>query len=528
MADRAKGGRGDGGAARGDAGAARPDAGGDPPRQRESAPRAVAARVLARVWGSDAFASAALDAELRRAPAMDPRDVGLATELVYGVLRAQGALEVRIAEFAAKGRWTADPLVRAHVLMGAYSLCFLDRVPPFAAVSEAVDGAQAAGGPRVGAFANAVLRKLATAVEAGGRPPLAGAVVASAPGWLRGALRRSLGRAAAEAFLSAGPVPPPTGLCLAPGEDRDAWLEALRAAAPSASFEAGRVSPRAIVARGAGDLRRLPGFGAAWIGQEEGAQALALALGARPGERVLDACAGRGNKSWLLSRAVLPGGAVDAADLYPAKLSQLRAALSAPPASSESAGAEGAEGAGAEAGDALAGDALAGDALAGGALAGAGGGGLARAAAFVRETYAVDWTVGAGDVPEGYDRVLVDAPCSGVGTLRRRPEITLRREADDLPRLADLQVAIARRAATRARDGGRLVFAVCSVLREECEAVAARLAATAEDDLGVRLEPAPFDAEIARELAAGSDAFRLLPHVHGTDGYFAAMFVVRR
>ncbi|AGP41098.1 RsmB/NOP family class I SAM-dependent RNA methyltransferase [Sorangium cellulosum] len=478
------------------------DGGGAAARSGESAARAVAARVLARVWGSDAFASAALDAELRRAPALDPRDVGLATELVYGVLRAQAALEARIAELAAKGRWTADPLVRAHVLMGAYSLCFLDRVPPFAAVSEAVDGAQAAGGPRVGAFANAVLRKVAAAVEAGG----------PAPGWPGGALRRSLGRAAAEAFLSAGPVPPPTGLCLSPGEDRDAWLAALRGAAPAATFEAGRVSPAAIVARGAGDLRRLPGFGAAWIGQEEGAQALAFALGARPGERVLDACAGRGNKSWLLSRAVLPGGAVDAADLYPAKLSQLRAALSAPPASSEGAGAEGGggEAAGAEGG-------------------GAGArGGLERAAAFVRETYAVDWTVGAGDVPEGYDRVLVDAPCSGVGTLRRRPEIALRRAADDLPRLADLQVAIARRAATRARDGGRLVFAVCSVLREECEAVAARLAAPADDDLGVRLEPAPFDAELARELAGAGDAFRLLPHVHGTDGYFAAMFVVRR
>ncbi|XXX75630.1 transcription antitermination factor NusB [Sorangium sp. So ce134] len=508
MADRAKGdGRDGGGAA---------------PRAREGAPRAVAARVLARVWGSDAFASAALDAELRRAPGLDPRDVGLATELVYGVLRAQAALEARIAELAAKGRWTADPLVRAHVLMGAYSLCFLDRVPSFAAVSEAVDGAQAAGGPRVGAFANAVLRKIAAAVEAGGRPPLADAVVASAPGWLRGALRRSLGRAAAEAFLSAGPVPPPTGLCLAPGEDRGAWLEALRGAAPAATFEAGRVSPAAIVARGAGDLRRLPGFGAAWIGQEEGAQALALALGARPGERVLDACAGRGNKSWLLSRAVLPGGAVDAADLYPAKLSQLRATLSAPPASSEGAGAEGAGAEGAFAGGG------GGEGIGAGAEGAGARGGLERAAAFVRETYAVDWTVGAGDVPEGYDRVLVDAPCSGVGTLRRRPEIALRRAADDLPRLADLQVAIARRAATRARDGGRLVFAVCSVLREECEAVVARLAAPAEDDLGVRLEPAPFDAEIARELAGGGDAFRLLPHVHGTDGYFAAMFIVRR
>lgn len=520
MADRTR--RGRGGAARAPQGAARaPKGPPDPPRPAEGGARAVAARVLARVWGSDAFASAALDAELRRAPALDPRDIGLATELVYGVLRTQAALEGRIAEFAAKGGWATDPLVRAHVLMGAYSLCFLDRIPAFAAVSEAVVGARAAGGPRVGAFANAVLRKLAAAVEGGARPALEAAVVASAPGWLRGALRRSLGRAQAEAFLSAGPVPPPSGLCLAPGEDRDAWLETLRRAAPAATFEAGRVSPRAIVARGAGDLRRLPGFGAAWIGQEEGAQVLALALGARPGERVLDACAGRGTKSWLLSRAVLPGGAVDAADLYPAKLSQLRSMLGAPPASSESAGAEGtarSESAGAE-----------GSALLGSGATGSGArDGRGPAAPLVRATYAVDWTIGAGDVPEGYDRVLVDAPCSGVGTLRRRPELALRREADDLGRLADLQIAITRRAATRVRDGGRLVFAVCSVLREECEAVVERLTAPAEDDLGVRLVPAPFDAEIARELSGGGEAFRLLPHVHGTDGYFAAMFVVRR
>src|SRR5690606_6922922 len=135
-----------------------------------------------------------------------------------------------------------------------------------------------------------------------------------------------------------------------------------------------------------------------------------------------------------------PGGASDAADLYPAKLAQLRSTLSAPPSSSES------------------------------------GEGSTAAAAGVRETYAVDWTVGTGDVPDGYDRVLVDAPCSGVGTLRRRPEIALRRAAEDLSRLANLQVAIVRRAATRARDGGRLVYAVCSVLREECEAVVERLA----------------------------------------------------
>lgn len=444
------------------------------------AAREIAARVLLRVWEEGAFAAAALDAELARSAGLDPRDAALATELVYGVLRAQGFLEARIAALAPSKRWAADPAVRAQMLIGAYSLLFLDRIPPFAAVSEAVGAIGASAGARVSAFANAVLRRLAEEARAA-RPALSEAAVASAPGWLRGALRRSLGRAGATAFLAAEPVPPPAGLCLAPGEDRAAWIAKLSEAAPGGTFEPGRASPHAILARGAGDLRRLPGFGEAWIGQEEGAQVIALALGARPGERVLDACAGRGNKTWLLARRVGEageagaGGAVDAADIHGGKLR----------------------------------------------VAAAGG---------ARATYVVDWSLGTGDVPEGYDRVLVDAPCSGVGTLRRRPEIALRREEQDLQRLGTLQAAIARRAASRARDGGRLVFAVCSVLREECEAVVERLAADpAEGEPEVWLEPAPFDADEILALAGeGADWVRLLPHVHGTDGYFAAMFVVQR
>ena len=436
--------------------------------------RAIAARVLCRVWEEDAVAAAALDAELARTASRDPRDAGLATELTYGVLRTQGYVEERIAALAPSKRWAADPVVRAHLLMASYTLLFLDRIPPFAAVSEAVSAISAAAGQRVGAFANAVLRKLADEARTG-RPALTDAVVASTPGWLRGGLRRALGRAGAGAFLAAEPVPPPMGLCLAPGEDRDAWITRLKEAAPGGTFEPGRASPHAILARGAGDLRRLPGFGEAWIGQEEGAQCVALLLGARPGERVLDACAGRGNKTWLLSRRVAPGGEVDAADLHAAKL-------------------------------------------------------RVAAATGARATFTVDWSAGVDAVPEGYDRVLVDAPCSGVGTLRRRPEIALRREACDLERLAALQVSITRHAATRARDGGLLVFAVCSVLREECEMVVERLSRDPTDgEPPVRLEPAPFDADEAASIAgaAGSSA-RLLPHVHGTDGYFAAMFVVRR
>ncbi|MFT3766615.1 MAG: transcription antitermination factor NusB [Minicystis sp.] len=441
--------------------------------QTISPARAAAVEVLARVWESSAFAAVALDAELRRDD-LDPRDAALATELVYGVLRTEAYLDDRVAALASRKTWAKDARVRAHVLVAAYTLSFLDRIPTFAAVSEAVAGARAAGGERVAGFANAVLRKLASEVE-GKRPALADAVMASAPGWLRGALRRSLGRSGAAAYLAAGPVPPPIGLCVAKGEDRAAWIAKLQAAVPNATIEPGQVSPRAILVRGAGDVRRLPGAGEAWIVQEEGAQVVALAAGAKPGERVLDACAGHGNKTWLLADEVGRAGLVDAADLYAAKLAQLR---EGPPGK------------------------------------------------FVHQTFAIDWTAGTGEVPEGYDRVIVDAPCSGVGTLRRRPEIARHREAEDLARLAALQIAIARRAATRVKEGGRLVFAVCSVLREEGEDVVDQLAATDQD--GLHLEATPFDDDAARALAGGGHMLRVLPHVQGTDGYFVASFTVRR
>lgn len=438
-----------------------------------NAARDVAARALARVWQEDAFASAALDAELQRAR-LDPRDAGLATELCYGVLRTEAALLARLAAVSDKFK-APTGLVRAHLLIGAFSICFLDRVPPFAAVSEAVDGARRVAEARVGGFVNAVLRRLATDVEKKGRPLIADAVVATCPAWMKDAIGRAIGAEAVRPFLTEGAFPPPLGLCLASAASRDEVVARLRAVAPGARIEPGAASPRAILVRGAGDLRRLPGYGAEMIAQEEGAQVIALALGARDGERVLDACAGHGNKTWLLEREVGGGGAVHAADLHAHKLRQMPGKTAGDPG----------------------------------------------------RIHVVDWSLGAGDVPGGFDRALVDAPCSGTGTLRRRPEIQRKRTAADVTRLAALQLAIVRGAAACVHNGGRLVYAVCSVLREEGEDVAAAAAAQGATD-GARLVPAPFDAPAVQALFGEVTALRLLPHVHGTDGYFAASFVVER
>jgi 16S rRNA (cytosine967-C5)-methyltransferase len=436
-----------------------------------TSPRDVAALVLARVEKDGSFASAALQAELSRAVQLDARDRALATEIVYGSLRVLPWLVARIETHASRGIGRLDARVRAQLVVAAYQLCFT-RVPAFAAVNDAVGAIRATRGQKLAAFANAVLRKVATGAAELNDAARIEAVVESTPGWLRRALVESLGDADARAFLTASATPPSVGLRVERASERQAWIEKLGRAAPTGSFQAGRVSPMAILARGAGNPEVLPGHReGAWSIQEEGAQLGALALGAGEGELVLDACAGRGNKTALLARAVGGRGAVDACDVSLSKLERLVSEL-------------------------------------------------ARLGLGVRSTFGVDWTAGSSDVKGPYDRILVDAPCSGTGTLRRRPEIALRRADGDLASLARAQTAIVSRVADLLRPGGTLVYVVCSVLREECEAVTEALQ-TARPELA----PAPFDAPPAAALAAGKPAFRLSPHVHGTDGYFVARFV---
>ena len=434
--------------------------------------RTVAAAVLIRVASNKAFASAALESELGAAVQLEPRDRALATEIVYGALRTTGFLEAQIARFSSRPLSDMDPRVRAHLVVAAYQMFFLTRVPRFAAVNEAVDAVREMLGPKVAGFANAVLRKIATAAE---KEPvsLADAMAQSAPAWLRDSLVRSLGSEdAAREFIAESASAADVGICVYHASDRDVWISRLASKHPDASFRAGVHSPHAIRAKNAGRPQDLEGFETGDFSiQEEGSQLVALALGAAPGETILDACAGRGNKTALLAHLVGENGAVDAADSHPKKLDRLAIELE-------------------------------------------------RTHVHARNTFALDWTVGSGDVALGsYDRVLVDAPCSGTGTIRKRPEIFARREAADLAELADRQVAILSRAALAVRPGGALVYAVCSVLREECEVVVARFAEKHADFVAT-----PFPGAAVRALAADAPTLRLLPAKHGTEGYFLASF----
>ena len=439
--------------------------------------RSVASQVLTRVSKDGAFASAALSTELSRAVQLEERDRALATELVYGVLRHKAGLLEALSTHNPRGIKTLDEAATRQLLLGAYQLLFLDRVPPHAIVSEAVSEVKRDRSDRLAGFVNAVLRRFHERVSKD-RDGLRDKVRReSRPVWLVAGVARALGPQAVEPFFEWAEKTPVPSLCVRDASKRDEVLARLRLERPDATFTNTTHSPHGIHAVHAGSLARLTGYGTDFVVQEEGSQLVGLLACAKPGETALDACAGRGNKTAILAHSVGPGGSVDACDLHPNKIDRLRELL-------------------------------------------------IQQGEHVRNALAVDWQKGAGGLEGPYDCILVDAPCSGTGTIARRPDLLLRRTdsgGSDVTELAELQVSIVKRVAPLVARGGRLVYAVCSVMREEAEDVVARL--VEETDL----RPAPFDAECpAASLWAGQasspHSVRLVPHIHGTDGYFVQSF----
>lgn len=377
--------------------------------------RHIATRVLYRVVHDDAWAAPTLDAELRRG-SVERADAALATQIVYGALRVVPDLEAALSRYASK-RIKVDDWSRAALLGGAFQLQHLDRVPPHAVVNDTVELVRAKRGKRVAGFANAILRRLSADRPEMPQPPAA----VSVPSWLRDALVASLGVERTDRLLRVGEEPPSIDLRVRADADRDAIASAIRGARPEAEVSHTALSPLGLRISGAGDPRALPGYADGRLAvQEEGAQLIGLLLDPKPGERLLDACAGRGGKTAQLLEAAGEEGSVVATDLHEHRLEQIPAELER----------------------------------------------LHLRADRLR-TACVDWTVGSGPLRGDFDRVLVDAPCTGLGTLRRRPEILLRSKPEDAARMGETQRHILRNAAALVRPGGTLLYAVCSPLSEE-------------------------------------------------------------
>jgi len=440
--------------------------GGRPPRSRTvDAPRAAAYDVLRAVRVDDAYTNLVLPHVLRGA-GLTGRDAAFATELASGTIRRQGTYDAILAQCVDRPLVKVEAKVLDALRLGAHQLLGM-RVPTHAAISTTVDLVRAKVGQGPAGFTNAVLRRVAEVPLDGWLRRIAPddelgqlSVWHSHPRWIVSALAEALGRPdELDALLAADNAPPRVVLVARPGRARAEEL-------PGTPTE---LSPYGVVSEG-GDPASIPAVAEGRAGvQDEGSQLVAIAAADAPiegrDERWLDLCAGPGGKAALLAAIAAPRGAVLVAN----ERQHHRAGL-------------------------------------------------------VRRALGGDSLVVTGDgtsppfAAGSFDRVLVDAPCSGLGALRRRPEARWRRQPSDVEKLVPLQQALLTSALALVRSGGVVLYATCSpVLAETRDVVTAVL----EAHPGVDLEPLDLGVPDADGPLPGT--VQLWPHRHRTDAMFLAL-----
>ncbi len=430
--------------------------------------RYEALHILVRVERDRAFADIALEHALERAR-LDPRDAALCTEIVYGTLRWRRHLDWRLTPHLSRPLAKLDPWVRALLRLTVYQLLFLDRVPRWAAVDEAVSVARLKSRvPGPAEFVNAVLRAFTRAPSPPrlpAEPVEAAAMRWSFPDWMAARWIARYGLEEAERLMVALNERPPVSI-------RANTLRISRAdlAARLRDEELAETDPTALAPEGLtvrrGAVSRWAAFAAGWCSiQDEASMLIARLLGPEPGELVADVCAAPGTKTTHLAQLMDNRGRIVAMDPHAARLRLLAQAAS-------------------------------------------------RLGVSIVETHVGGVAAVSGRWKHRCDRVLVDAPCSNLGVLRRNPDVKWKREEADLGRLAEKQRGILATAASLVKPGGRLVYATCSLEPEENEAVVHTFLASHRD---WHLDP-PADFPVPPDA---DGMVRLLPHVHGTDGFTA-------
>jgi 16S rRNA (cytosine967-C5)-methyltransferase len=433
--------------------------------------RVTAARALQRVADDDAFADLALEAEIT-ARGLTPRDAALATELVYGTLRWQRYLDWILAPHSRRALPSLDTRVLVLLRMTVYQLVFLERIPPFAAVSDAVALAKGRGKPGVPEFVNAVLRAFTRrgVREREPRPPddavEALAVRLSFPTWLATRWVARDGIEEATALMRAmNERPPMTVRANTLRVTRETLAERLTRE-DALTVTPTRYAPEGLVVEHGGAPAAWRAFAdGAFAVQDEASMLVARLLEPRPGDVVADACAAPGTKTTHLAQLMDDRGRILAFDPQPARLARVPEAA-------------------------------------------------ARLGVTIVETRPGPVETLAGALAGACDGVLVDAPCSNLGVLRRNPEVKWRRDARDVAAAATRQRDILGAAAGMVRPGGRLVYATCSTEPEENEAVVA-VFREARPDFVVD-PPASFPLPLDDDCV-----LRCRPHRHGTDGFTA-------
>ena len=422
---------------------------------KEISPARLAAFNILQQVETGAFSSVLLAAQ---EPYLQPTDRALCHELVLGVLRWQLFLDKIVEHFSKRRIESLDPAVRIVLRLGLYQLRFLTRIPASAAVNESVSLVRVARLSSATTFVNALLRRAIREAEYDPAAEVADphekiAVQTSHPAWLIDRWAKSFGVAEAEAFAQANNVVPPTAF-------RVVLTKANESEVLSKLSEAGATLESSNVAQGAWRvsgatslLRELSAAGKIYL-QDEASQLVAQIVDAKPGERVLDLCAAPGGKTTQI--ADRSGALIVAADLSATRLETIKATMRLHELESIS-------------------------------------------------PVLLDATEQLPFAAHSFDKVLVDAPCSGTGTLRRNPEIRWRLSPAGVAALAEQQKRILRRAVEMVKPGGHLIYSTCSVEHDENEQVIQDVL-TSDD----RFRPV--------------NTIRTWPHREGSDGFFITIF----
>ncbi|SPF51703.1 Sun protein [Syntrophobacter sp. SbD1] len=414
---------------------------------------------------------------LERHSGLEVRDRALLTELVYGVVRWQGRLDWHIDQLSRTSPGKIAPAVRVLLRLAMYQVLFLDRVPDHAAVNDTVELAKTSQPPYVVKFINAILRQASRKGDEWNWPdsvkdPAAHlAVMTSHPIWLVRRLIDEMGIEEAGLFCEANNRIAPTVFRVNTLKgSREEAIESLKSegieAAPSPLLE------HAVRAK---SLRRdVTGTDAFRQGllqtQDEASQLVSLLLSPLPGERVLDLCCGLGVKSSHIAILMKNQGEVLSVDNSAWKLEEAQKSAQ-------------------------------------------------RQGIAIIRTAAEDVMTLQPESAGLFDRVLLDAPCTGLGTIRRKPDIKWRRHIKDPYRLAQLQKELLSYASRFLKPGGVLVYATCTVLGDENESVAGSLGLLHPE---LALEPAAENLPHACCNMVSGPYYRSLPHKHDVDGFFSA------
>lgn len=428
--------------------------------------RDTALRVLVRCRTAGAWADAALAAQLRRDGLSGP-EAALCSRIVYGVMQNRLLLDFYLGAYCSQKVDHLQPPLLEILRIGAYQILFLDKIPHSAAVNQAVEQAKDNGRAKAAGLVNAVLRQLSR--NKGHLPKIPDqdalhslSIRYSHPKWLVKRLQAILG-SETEACLAADNAPAPLTIQVNPlkttAEELTAELEASGVTVRPHPWVSG-----CLELDHAGDLTALAPFRAGkFLVQDPAARLVSQIAGVGPGMRVLDVCAAPGGKSFSAAFAMEDQGEILACDLHENKLKRIR---------------EGAE----------------------------------RLGLACIQTTAADGRVFRPEWEAAFDVVLVDAPCSGLGIIRKKPDVRYKKP-DDLFALPVIQRAILDNAARYVKPGGTLVYSTCTILPEENEGVSDSFLAE-HPDFG----RTPF--ALPDPVGETEGQVTLWPHRHGTDGFY--------